>query len=306
MLQEERDFWVWSSRPEEEIIFKFTFYHDLKFNAVCISNHIHMQKSLACSIPGHVAYFQSYLACRNNPSRRSVGRWAALCKAAMAERVLEGFAQAKIEAVCCPSSPIPLLSAVAVGRDLQFSRKSIQASLCCCCLTKSLDLFSYQLHTHKQTGKTCIKQTQITDTCGACGLSMSSSLTKRAEDRRLKEMAESPDPQGQSPPSWNSDLSTWPSLLKGLIHGDSSFWAHRHKENPSVLQAPDSPSSLSPSLSPPVLQWGSTDLHTFFASGLWALRPSSQSRGSQIETFISLPKHRIMSESKIFFTSTCF
>lgn len=206
----------------------------LKFTAVCISNHIHMQKSLACSIPGHVAYFQSYLACRNNPSRRSVGRWAALCKAAMAERVLEGFAQAKIEAVCCPSSPIPLLSTVAVGRDLQFSRKSIQASLCCCCLTKSLDLFSYQLHTHKQTGKTCIKQTQITDTCGACGLSMSSSLTKRAEDRRLKEMAESPDPQGQSPPSWNSDLSTWSSLLKGLNHGDSSFWAHRHKENPSA------------------------------------------------------------------------
>lgn len=30
MLQEERDFWVWSSRPEEEIRFKFTFYRDLK------------------------------------------------------------------------------------------------------------------------------------------------------------------------------------------------------------------------------------------------------------------------------------
>lgn len=116
-----------------------------------------MQKSLACSIPGHVAYFQSYLTWRNNPSRRSVGRWAALRKAAMGEKVLEGFAQVRTEAVCCPSSPIPLLSAVAAGRDMQFPRRSIQASLRWCCLNKSSDLFrsryccSYPLHTHKQT-----------------------------------------------------------------------------------------------------------------------------------------------------------
>lgn len=42
-------------------------------------------------------------------------------KAAMAGEFLEGFGQARTEGVClhCLSSPISLLSAVTVGRDLQ-------------------------------------------------------------------------------------------------------------------------------------------------------------------------------------------